>query len=110
MNLTSRKLSKGVTLNLSPGDVAVFHIGFRGTDLDVLHVDSKFAGTLDDIGKFSPRKLLRLPRYLWQMLRHKFLNLSCEGCLKIENVGIVQFLKLEQIRLLRLKQTPVPPR
>ena len=42
----------------------------RGTDLDVLHVDSKFAGTLDDIGKFSPRKLLRLPRYLWQMLRH----------------------------------------
>jgi glycosyltransferase involved in cell wall biosynthesis len=42
----------------------------RGTDLEVLHVDSKFAGSLDDIGKFSLRKLLRLPLYLWQMLRH----------------------------------------
>lgn len=42
----------------------------RGTDLEVLHVDSKFAGSLDDIGKFSFGKLLRLPRYLWQMMRH----------------------------------------
>ncbi len=39
-------------------------------DLEVLHVDSKFAGSLDDIGSFSFGKLLRLPRYLWQMLRH----------------------------------------
>jgi glycosyltransferase involved in cell wall biosynthesis len=42
----------------------------RDTDLTVLHVDSKFAGSLDDIGSFSLGKLLRLPRYLWQMLRH----------------------------------------
>lgn len=42
----------------------------RAVDLEVLHVDSKFAASLDDIGKFSFRKLLRLPRYVWQMLRH----------------------------------------
>jgi len=42
----------------------------RGTALTVRHVDSKFAGSLDDIGSFSLRKLLRLPRYLRQMLRH----------------------------------------
>ena len=42
----------------------------RATDLTVLHVDSKFAASLDDIGRFSFGKLLRLPRYLWQMMRH----------------------------------------
>ena len=42
----------------------------RCTDLEVLHVDSKFADSLDDIGRFSPRKVSRLARYAWQMLRH----------------------------------------
>ncbi len=42
----------------------------KASDLEVLHVDSKFAASLDDIGKFSLRKLIRLPRYAWQMLRH----------------------------------------
>jgi glycosyltransferase involved in cell wall biosynthesis len=42
----------------------------RDTDLHVLHVDSKFAGSLDDIGSFSLSKLLRLPRYCWRMLCH----------------------------------------
>ena len=32
----------------------------QASDLDVLHVDSKFAASLDDIGKFSLRKLFRL--------------------------------------------------
>ena len=41
----------------------------NAADLVVLHVDSKFAASLDDIGKFSLRKLCRLPRYAWQMLR-----------------------------------------
>ncbi len=42
----------------------------KAADLEVLHVDSKFAASLDDIGKLSLRKLRRLPRYAWQMLRH----------------------------------------
>src|SRR5688500_18523030 len=32
-------------------------------DLEVLHVDSKFAGSLDDIGSFSLKKVFRLVRY-----------------------------------------------
>jgi glycosyltransferase involved in cell wall biosynthesis len=42
----------------------------RGTDRVVLHVDSKFADGLGDLGKFSLKKVFRLAGYLWQMLRH----------------------------------------
>jgi glycosyltransferase involved in cell wall biosynthesis len=42
----------------------------RRPDLAVLHVDSKFAGSLDDIGKFSLKKVFRLAGYGWQILRH----------------------------------------
>jgi glycosyltransferase involved in cell wall biosynthesis len=42
----------------------------RQADLEVLHVDSKFAGSLDDIGKFSVRKVFRLFGYAGELLRH----------------------------------------
>ena len=42
----------------------------RGGEFEVLHVDSRFADGLGDLQKLSPRKLLRLLGYLWQMLRH----------------------------------------
>ncbi|HWB03760.1 MAG TPA: glycosyltransferase family 4 protein [Verrucomicrobiales bacterium] len=42
----------------------------RGTDITVLHVDSKFADGLADMGRFSLKKIFRLAGYLWQMLRH----------------------------------------
>jgi glycosyltransferase involved in cell wall biosynthesis len=42
----------------------------RDSGLEVLHVDSKFAAGLDDIGKFTLKKALRVFVYAWQMLRH----------------------------------------
>ena len=42
----------------------------RDCQLEVLHVDSKFAAGLDDIGKFAPKTALRIFTYAGQMLRH----------------------------------------
>src|SRR5436190_20186723 len=42
----------------------------RGTDRVVLHVDSKFADGLADLGRFSLKKTFRLAGYLWQIMRH----------------------------------------
>jgi glycosyltransferase involved in cell wall biosynthesis len=40
------------------------------TDIALLHVDSKFAGDLGSLGKFSFKKVTRLFVYAWQMLCH----------------------------------------
>lgn len=42
----------------------------RDSEIEPVHVDSKFAASMDDYSKFSVGKGLRIIRYAWQMLRH----------------------------------------